>query len=120
MVVKVQNPDAERTFRDVFALKVVVDNFFPQISVAFDEIEKQFATEFDYRGELKNAEDIRNNLKKAGFDDIIVPKVYPEYSSAKVLVMEEVKPATPAQCSEQAGRTYGKEEGGISGRSHGR
>ena len=44
VVVKVQNPEAERTFRgDVFALKVLVDAFAPQISVAFDEIAKQVA-----------------------------------------------------------------------------
>ena len=42
VVVKVQNPEAERTFRgDVFALKVLIDFFAPQISVAFDEIAKQ-------------------------------------------------------------------------------
>jgi len=51
VVVKVQNPDAERTFvGDVLALKVLVDVFMPQLSPAFSEIEKQFATEFDYRG----------------------------------------------------------------------
>ena len=42
VVVRVQNPDAERTFvGDVFALKVLVDTFMPQLSPAFDEIEKQ-------------------------------------------------------------------------------
>lgn len=46
VVVKVQNPEAERTFRgDVFALRVLVDFFMPQLSPAFDEIAKQFATE---------------------------------------------------------------------------
>lgn len=50
VVVKVQNPEAERTFNgDVLAMKLVVDAFMPQISPAFDEIQKQFATEFDYR-----------------------------------------------------------------------
>ena len=39
------NPEAERIFGgDVFALKVVVDKFMPQFSVAFVEIERQFAT----------------------------------------------------------------------------
>lgn len=96
VVVKVQNPEAERTFRgDVFALKVVVDTFMPQLSPAFDEIQKQFATEFDYRGEMQNAIDIRQNLQEGGFKDIIVPEVYPELCSEKVMVMEEVDPATP-------------------------
>ena len=42
----------------------------PQLSPAFDEIEKQFKTEFDYRGEMRNAKEIRENLKKE-FPDII-------------------------------------------------
>eukprot|EP00944_MAST-04C_sp_MAST-4C-sp1_P008857 g8857.t1 len=96
VVVKVQNPDAERTFRgDVFALKSIVDMFAPQFSVAFEEMEKQFATEFDYRGECQNAIDIRRNLKKAGFADVIVPEVYSEYCGPKVMVMEEIAPSTP-------------------------
>jgi aarF domain-containing kinase len=96
VVVKVQNPDAERTFRgDVFALKSIIDIFAPQFSVAFDEIQKQFATEFDYRGECQNAIDIRKNLMKAGYTNVIVPEVFPEYCSEKVMVMEEVTPSTP-------------------------
>ena len=51
-----QNPEAERTFRgDVFALRTLIELFQPQFAPAFDEIQKQFATEFDYRGECKNA-----------------------------------------------------------------
>ena len=96
VVVKVQNPEAERTFRgDVFALKVVVDEFMPQFSVAFAEIERQFATEFDYRGECKNQQDVRDNLEKAGFDDVIVPELVPELCSTRMMVMEEIYPSTP-------------------------
>ena len=102
VVVKVQNPEAERTFRgDVLALKVasqapcfrwahwsrldgagylatpqvLVDQFFPQASPAFNEIEKQFATEFDYRGECANAKEVRANLKKAGFANVATCRV---------------------------------------------
>ena len=96
VVVKVQNPEAERTFNgDVFALKTVVDLFMPQLSVAFDEIQRQFATEFDYLGEMKNAIDVRENLQRAGFKNIIVPKVYKKYSSKRLMVMEEVYPSIP-------------------------
>jgi len=96
VVVKVQNPEAERTFRgDVFSIRTVVDALMPQFSAAFDEIAKQFATEFDYRGECQNAKDVRDNLAKAGFDHIIVPEVYEDLCTKKVLVMEEVYPATP-------------------------
>ena len=97
VVVKVQNPEAERTFRgDVFALKVLVDAFMPQVSPSFDEIAKQFATEFDYRGEAQNAMDIRNNLLDSPFkDEVIIPKVYPELCSKRLMVMEEIYPSVP-------------------------
>ena len=76
VVVKVQNPEAERTFRgDVFALKTLVDIFAPQFAVAFAEIERQFATEFDYRGECKNQMDVKRNLENTTFDYVIVPDV---------------------------------------------
>ena len=95
VVVKVQNPEAERTFRgDVFALKTLVDTFAPQYAVAFAEIERQFATEFDYRGECKNQMEVRQNLAKTNFD-VIVPSVVQELCSQKMMVMEEIYPATP-------------------------
>ena len=97
VVVKVQNPEAERTFRgDVFALKVLVDFFMPQLSPAFDEISKQFATEFDYRGECKNAMEIRRNLQASPFRDlVVVPRVHEALCTKRLMVMEEIRPSTP-------------------------
>jgi hypothetical protein len=49
------------------------------------------AQEFDYRLECRNAKAIRDNLKKGGFDDrIIVPEVFEDLCTKKLLVMEEV------------------------------
>jgi predicted unusual protein kinase regulating ubiquinone biosynthesis (AarF/ABC1/UbiB family) len=76
---------------------VVVVVVAAQFSVAFNEIQKQFATEFDYRGECQNAIDIRSNLQKSGWGHIIVPEVYPELCTRKMLVMEEVRPAVTLQ-----------------------
>lgn len=97
VVVKVQNPEAERTFRgDVFALKVIVDIFAPQVSASFDEIQRQFATEFDYRGECANAVQVRDNLRRSGkFPNVLVPRVYEALCSKRMLVMEEIFPCTP-------------------------
>lgn len=97
VVVKVMNPEAERTFRgDVFALKVLVDAFMPQASPAFDEIAKQFATEFDYTREAQNAIDVRANLEASPFrDKVVVPKVHAQLCSKRVMVMEEIWPSTP-------------------------
>ena len=38
---------------------------------------------------------VRNNVAKAGFDNILIPDVYEELCTRKLLVMEEVVPATP-------------------------
>ncbi|GMH80428.1 hypothetical protein TL16_g08543 [Triparma laevis f. inornata] len=96
VVVKVQNPDAERTFKgDVFAINMLVEAAMPQFAPAFNEIQKQFATEFDYRGEMKNAIEIRENLKRGGFKDVIVPEVYPDLCTEKLMVMEEIYPSIP-------------------------
>jgi aarF domain-containing kinase len=97
VVVKVQNPEAERTFRgDVFALKVLVDIFAPQLSSSFDEIQRQFATEFDYRREAANAAEIRENLRRSGkFPNVLVPRVYASLCSKRMMVMEEIFPCTP-------------------------
>jgi len=114
VVVKVQNPEAERTFKgDVFSLKVVVDMFMPQFSVAFDEISKQFATEFDYRGECKNTTEIKRNLQNGGFD-VIVPEVLVEYCTPKLMVMEEIYPATPLHDALEAQTEAMAKQQGIS------
>ena len=61
VVVKIQDPSAERFFRgDVLALKTLTDLFFPQGTPAFKEIEKQFATE------------VRSPLSLLGFGGALV------------------------------------------------
>jgi len=94
---QVQNPKAEQTFRgDVFALKTVVDAFAPQASPAFDEIQKQFATEFDYRGECANAVEVRANLVRSGhFPNVLVPRMHAALCTRRLLVMEEIFPCVP-------------------------
>ena len=96
VVVKVMNPEAERTFRgDVFAMKSLMAIFLPQFLPAFEEIERQFATEFDYRRECANARAIRANLRRAGFTNCVVPAVHDALCTKEVMVMEEIYPAVP-------------------------
>lgn len=91
VVVKVQYPEVEGRFRgDVFAVKRICKELFPQYYVAFEEIERQFKTEFDYRGEAENSEDVRRNLALR-FPDVVVPRV--RGASRRCLVMDEVKGA---------------------------
>ena len=67
-----------------------------QLSPAFDEIAKQFATEFDYRGECANAMEVRSNLLKSPFKDlVVVPKVHEALCTKRLMVMEEIYPSTP-------------------------
>ena len=97
VVIKVQDPRAEKTFRgDVLALKTLTEAFFPQATPAFTEMERQFATEFDYRREAENGRIVRANLAKGNqFPRIVVPEVYPELCTKRVLVMEEIYPSVP-------------------------
>lgn len=61
---------------------------------ALEEIEKQFMTEFDYVQEAQQLETVRNNLARAGLEGpgklCRVPKPYMEYTTTRVLVMEEL------------------------------
>jgi aarF domain-containing kinase len=66
------------------------------VSPAFDEIQKQFATEFDYRGECTNAVQVRDNLRRSGkFPNVLVPRVHESLCSKRMMVMEEIFPCTP-------------------------
>jgi len=64
---------------------------------AFDEMERQFGTEFDYRREAAAGAQVRANLAAAGaaIPSVVVPRVHAELCTKRVLVMEEIYPATP-------------------------
>ena len=95
VVIKVQDPRAERWFRgDVAALKALCAAFQPQAVPAFDEMERQFASEFDYRLEALNGSKIAANLA-SHFPNVVVPNVYSELCSKRLLVMQEIYPAVP-------------------------
>lgn len=95
VVVKVQYPDVERTFRgDVRTIKYFCTVAMPEHVPVFDEIEKQFMTEFDYRKEAQNLDLVRNNLDKSGkFPDFVVPQPHRDLCTKRVLTMQELHPA---------------------------
>ena len=63
VAVKILVPGIEVKFRsDIRTLKVFCQLAMPQHVTAFDEIEKQFLTEFDYTAEAKSLEVVRNNV----------------------------------------------------------
>ena len=63
VAVKILVPGIEVKFRsDIRTLKAFCQLAMPQHVTAFDEIEKQFLTEFDYTAEAKSLEVVRNNV----------------------------------------------------------
>ena len=92
VVVKVMYPEVEGQFRgDLFAAKRFAAVALPEHVKALEEVEKQFANEFDYRREAAQLAAIRGNLARSGlFPSIVVPAPLPALCSKAVLVMEEV------------------------------
>ena len=54
------------------------------------KVEKQFATEFDYRREAANLALVRGNLARSRFAHLVVPAPHLELCTKCVLVMDEV------------------------------
>jgi predicted unusual protein kinase regulating ubiquinone biosynthesis (AarF/ABC1/UbiB family) len=104
VVVKVQRPNAEtlilqdvalldrlaaaassrRAIRDVIDLEAVASN-----------LSRSLRRELDFREEAANLERMRVALEP--FDRLFVPRLYPELSSARLLVMEEIQGVPIAQ-----------------------
>jgi aarF domain-containing kinase len=93
VVVKVMYPEVEAQFRgDVGTSKAFVKVALPEQEAALNEIEKQFANEFDYTRESAQLAAVKANLQAASpsFDHIIVPSPLLSLCTKRVLVMEEV------------------------------
>lgn len=94
VAVKVQYPNIARTIRaDLANVRALLqpmrltrdwDNLIENLA----EIESVLLSETDYRHELENAKKVRALL--AELDDVVVPRMFPEHSSARVLTMEYV------------------------------
>ena len=97
VVVKVMYPEVEGQFRgDLFSAKKFAALALPEHVKALEEIEKQFANEFDYRREAAQLELIRANLQRAGraFERFDVPRPFLPLCTKAVLVMTEVPRCT--------------------------
>lgn len=89
VAIKIQFPGMERRFRaDIRTLKTFCKLAMPQHVTAFDEIEKQFCTEFDYTGEARNLITLRDLILPRWGSLIAIPKPYPEYTTKHILVMD--------------------------------
>ena len=92
VAIKIQYPGIGRTIRDDFRnLKAVVfpirfsegwDNFKAQ----FEDVRRMLDLETDYEQEAENLRIARSAFRKD--EGIVVPRVYPEFSTKRVLTME--------------------------------
>jgi aarF domain-containing kinase len=83
----------EGQFRgDIFTAKKFAAVALPEHVKALEEIERQFASEFDYRREAGNLELVRGNLARAGatFAHFDVPRPFLPLCTKAVLVMTEI------------------------------
>ena len=89
VAVKFLVPGIEKKFRgDIKILKDFCQFALPQHAPAFKEIEKQFCTEMDYKGEAANLQEVRNNIRDLFKDRIEMPRPHMELCSKHILVME--------------------------------
>lgn len=92
VVVKVQHPEAERLFRgDVHMSKTFARVALPEHVPPLEEIERMFATEFDFRREAENLALVAGNLARdPRYSDILVPSPVMHLCSKRVLTMSEI------------------------------
>lgn len=97
VVVKVQRPDLIKKIETDVQLLVMIaelmERYFPELrilnpKVFVEEFFKSLQLELDYKIEANNIAKITKNL--AFIEDIVIPKVYRELSTHKVLVMEKL------------------------------
>ncbi len=91
VVVKVQAPGIERKFRS--DIRTCIDFCrlaMPQHVPPLEEIEKQFLTEFDYREEAKNLEEVRRNVMPRWSKKVEIPAPVRQLCTREVLVMDAI------------------------------
>jgi len=89
VAVKVQLPNMERRFRaDIATLRMFCKLATPQFLPTFNEIEKQFCTEFDYRGEAENLNRVRSCVLPIWGHVVDIPAPHLNLCSQHLLVMD--------------------------------
>jgi aarF domain-containing kinase len=89
VAVKIMYPGVEQMFRsDLKTVKDFCRLAMPQHLPALDEIERQFVTEFDYRKEGANLNEVSRNLKGIWDHVAVVPRAHSHMCTQNVLVMD--------------------------------
>jgi len=88
VVVKVQYPAVKRTFyADMSCIRTVVSLVEPSAAPILDELRTQFLTEFDYRGEARNLEDVAQNVLPRWAEAVTMPQPLLPFCGEHVLTM---------------------------------
>jgi len=111
VAVKVMDPDAEALFRaDIANARLFCAVFAPEQLIVFDEVERQFLTEFDYRAEARNLDVARANMKPfAGL--VRVPAPDHVHTTRGVLVMEYLAGKKLYDVVKEYGQVHARRQG---------
>ncbi|KAF4697870.1 hypothetical protein FOZ63_026077 [Perkinsus olseni] len=95
VAIKVQPENIEEQFRaDLSSCRAFCKMALPQLVQPLDEIESQFLTEFDYRLEAENMEEIREQIMPHWGHKVVIPKSHLNLCTKRVLVMEYLRGGT--------------------------
>ncbi len=107
VIIKIQRPHIEKTIKlDIKLMRWMVNRFtkeYPQYSYIdldgfVDEFSKQMANELDYFNEADNM--LRFSAMFESNPQVYIPKVYGEYTTKRLLVMEKIKGVPPDRIQE--------------------
>ncbi|KAJ3191488.1 hypothetical protein HK101_007670 [Irineochytrium annulatum] len=109
VAIKVQTPGVEALFRADIKTARQFCSIFEQV-ILFDEIEKIFVTEFDYRCEAENLALVSKNMRP--YSRLVkVPEPFPALCSKDVLTMEYLRGPKLVDGARQMGREYAAMKG---------
>ncbi len=92
VAIKIQYPDIARTIRDDLRnlkstfVHARLSSDFSNLLLQYEGIQTMLEAETNYEQEAENMRLARNTL--SGLNDVVVPKVLPEYSTRRILTME--------------------------------
>lgn len=88
VALKVKKPGVEKSvIEDMSVIKMCMGFFFPQSFIL--DFEKSMLKEFDFQNEIKNLKLFGDMYSMSS--DVIIPRVYPEYSSDSLITMDFVE-----------------------------
>ena len=118
VAIKVQRPDVLSTVsKDLYVLRRaaevfqgLVERFAPQQKTNYvallNEWSIGFYTELDFQNEAKNQQRLRDALKDNGVKGVVVPKVFPEMCTRRILVSEWIDGCKLSDCTDEEIGTF--------------